>query len=173
MSSRTTSGANTGADASASLPSPTVLTSWPPSSSSTVVASAASWLSSTTRMRQPARGVGPGFRCSDGAASSPTSLRHGSATRNSEPRPDPALVAVDRALVQADQAMHERQADAEAALAAVERALALLEQLEDVGQQLRLDADAVVAHADHGLALAQRQRQLDRRRPRRCTWRRC
>ena len=50
-------------------------------------------------------------------------------------------------MMQLDQAVHERQPDTEAALAAIERALALLEDLEDVGQQLGVDADAVVANA--------------------------
>ena len=137
MSSRTTSGANTGADASASLPSPTALTSWPASSSSTAVASAASWLSSTTRMRQPGRGRRPGRVAP--TAPDRRRPRPGRAARpgTREPCPDPALVASTVPVVQLDQALHERQADAEAALAAVERALALLEQLEDVAAAAR------------------------------------
>ena len=67
---------------------------------------------------------------------------------------DPELRALARARrcvastvprVQFDEAPHQRQADAEPALAAIERPLALLEQLEDVRQQLGVDADAVVA----------------------------
>jgi hypothetical protein len=51
-------------------------------------------------------------------------------------------------LMQIDQALDHRQADAQPSLAAVERALALGEELEHMRQQRFVDADAVVAHGD-------------------------
>ena len=54
--------------------------------------------------------------------------------------------------MQRHQAFHQRQADAQAALRAVRRALGLREQVEDIGQHLRLDALPVVAYRDHGFA---------------------
>src|SRR5256885_10510853 len=55
-------------------------------------------------------------------------------------------------ILQLDQALHQREADAEAALRAVEAALALHEELEDLGQELGLDAGAVVLDGDGGVA---------------------
>src|SRR5687767_8295102 len=53
--------------------------------------------------------------------------------------------------MQLDEATHDGEPDTEPALAAVETAVALREHLENVRQELRLDTDAVVAHA-HGHA---------------------
>jgi hypothetical protein len=45
--------------------------------------------------------------------------------------------------------LHQRQPDSEPALRALERAVGLREKLEDRGQDLGRDADAVVGDADH------------------------
>ena len=71
----------------------------------------------------------------------------GRLTTNSAPRPTPALYALDRPAVHLDQPARQRQADAEPALRLV-GTLDLAEHLEEVGQRLRRDADAVVADAD-------------------------
>ena len=101
--------------------------------------SAASRLSSTTSTRRP---VGTAATAAGGGGALLAGrLRHCADARQrhaeQRPLPMPSLCASTRALVQLDQALHQRQADAQAALAAVERALALHEQLEDVRQQLR------------------------------------
>jgi hypothetical protein len=48
------------------------------------------------------------------------------------------------AVVQLDQALRDRETEAEAAFGALQRLLALHEALEHARQQLRLDADAFV-----------------------------
>ena len=50
--------------------------------------------------------------------------------------------------MQLHQALHQRQADAQATFAAVQTALALGERVEHARQQLGRDADAVVLDAD-------------------------
>ena len=75
-----------------------------------------------------------------------TALMHGSVTVKRRAPARAVARHLHRALVQLDQALHQREADAQAALAAVERAVALHEEVEHLGQQLRLDAGAVVAH---------------------------
>ena len=152
MSSRTTCGANTGADASASWPSATALTSWPASSSSTAIACAASLVVvdhedaacelrggrlRSRRGRRTLRDFGeawqrhPELRSAAGAGA-----RH-----------------LDLAVVHLDQAANERQADAQAALAAVERALALREQLEDIAAAARASMPMPLSrHRDLGFA---------------------
>ena len=53
-----------------------------------------------------------------------------------------------------DQAPHEGQSDSQSSLGPVERAIDLCEHLEDPGQHVRRDADAVVAHPhDHRVSL--------------------
>ena len=64
-------------------------------------------------------------------------------------------------LVQLDQALHQREADAETALRAVEAALALHEELEDARQELGLDAAAVVLDGNRRQALARGRGQAD------------
>jgi hypothetical protein len=56
---------------------------------------------------------------------------------------DALALAPDRPAVQDDDALGEREADAEPALGAVERALALGEEVEDALEELRRDAQAV------------------------------
>ena len=46
--------------------------------------------------------------------------------------------------------MHQAQADTQAALRAVQRAVSLREQIENVRQQFRRNADAAVTHPQHG-----------------------
>ncbi len=74
---------------------------------------------------------------------------------------DTGTVRLDMAVVQLDQALHQRQADAEAALVAIERAFALLEQVEHTRQQIGLDAHPVVAHGEHRRALLDRDRDVN------------
>jgi hypothetical protein len=50
--------------------------------------------------------------------------------------------------VQFDQSLRDGQADAEPALRAIERLIALHEEVEDVRQDLRVDAGAFVTDAD-------------------------
>ena len=52
-------------------------------------------------------------------------------------------------------------------------AVALREHVEDVGQHLRRDADAGVLHRDDAWAALARGGDRDPPRPRACTWRRC
>src|SRR3954451_679886 len=58
------------------------------------------------------------------------------------------------AAVQLHQTAHQGKADTEARSRAVERLLALSEEVEDARQQIRPNADAFVADADHRLAEA-------------------
>src|SRR3954469_22080412 len=62
--------------------------------------------------------------------------------------------SLDAPLMQLDQALYQREPQAEAALAAIERALSLHEKIEHPRQQLRVDALAIVLHLDHRLAFA-------------------
>ena len=63
--------------------------------------------------------------------------------------PGPGALRLDRAAVQLDQALHQREPEPEPALRAVERLARLEEQIEHVRQQLRRDADAVVRDLEH------------------------
>ena len=74
---------------------------------------------------------------------------------------DAVALHLDAALVQLDEALDHGEPDAEAALAAIKGALALGEELEHMRQQLRVDADAVVAYGDHGLAAVGGGAELD------------
>ena len=57
--------------------------------------------------------------------------------------------------MQLDQLLHQRQADAQARAAGARLVVALHEEIEHRIELARLDADAVIAHAQHGvLALA-------------------
>ena len=85
----------------------------------------------------------------------------------------PFAAGLDGAAVHLDQAADQRQADAQAALRAGDRAVGLGEQVEDPRQQVRFDADAVVANAQHRL-LGLRAGPSPRYGPAcRCTWRHC
>ena len=57
------------------------------------------------------------------------------------------------AAVHLDDLPHQREPDAEPAVGAVEGAVDLGEEVEDVAQHLRRNADPVVAHRDHRLVL--------------------
>ena len=130
-------------------------------------------MSSTTRMRRaaPWRRLRACGRRGAGCARRSRQLRRQTHV-NSVPCPRPSLCASTRAAVQLDQVLDQRQADAQAALRAVERLVGLREQVEDVRQQRRRDADAVVLHRDHDLAFARRALS-QMRPPGRCIWRRC
>ena len=60
-------------------------------------------------------------------------------------------VRLDAAAVQLHQPVDEGEADAEPAVRAIQRAGGLHEKIEDARQQFRVDAHAVVAHADDDL----------------------
>ena len=75
--------------------------------------------------------------------------------------------------MQLHEAPNHREADAQPALAAIEPAVALREHLEDVRQELRLDADSVVAHANADAAAVDGDVRARCCRRRTCTWRRC
>ena len=66
--------------------------------------------------------------------------------------PAPGRFGRDPAAVQLDQALHQRQADAQAALVAGGRRIRLAEQLEHVRQERRRDAAAGVADLEQRLA---------------------
>ena len=70
--------------------------------------------------------------------------------------PDP-----DGAAVQLDEALHDRQPEAEAAVLARRRRVALPEPLEQVRNELRLDADAGVGHADLDVGVHALEQDLD------------
>ena len=55
------------------------------------------------------------------------------------------------AAVHFGQPLHQREADAQAAARAVDGVVRLHEQIEDLRQHLRRDADALVDHAHHGI----------------------
>ena len=85
----------------------------------------------------------------------------GRRTMNSLPWPGPSLWTLTAAAVQLDELTHQRQTNAQAALRAVQRAAHLREQVENAAQHVRLDADAVVAHAQHRLVSLAARRQAD------------
>lgn len=62
-------------------------------------------------------------------------------------------VDVHAAAVQFDQVVHDREAQTQTAVDAGERRVALAEAIEDMGQELRADALAGVAHRDVGAGL--------------------
>ena len=66
-------------------------------------------------------------------------------------------VRLDRAAVQPDQPLGQRQPDAQPAGAPVEGAIGLREEVEDPGQQLGVDAGAVVANPDEGVRASVRR----------------
>ena len=71
-------------------------------------------------------------------------------------------VGLDRAAMQLDEVMGDRQTDAEAAVFARELGVGLAEHLEDVAQEGFRDARAVVADGDLGGRLVAAQADLDR-----------
>ena len=77
------------------------------------------------------------------------------------PEPWPLADHVDLPLMQLHEAPNDGEPDAQPALAAIEPAVTLREHLEDVRQELRLDADSVVAHANADAAAVGRDVQLD------------
>ena len=66
--------------------------------------------------------------------------------------PGPLASRFDAAAVHADEALHQRQSDAESALRSPRRAIDLHEHVEDLRERVRRNADAVVLHADDRLA---------------------
>ena len=79
-----------------------------------------------------------------------------------EGRPLPLAVALRsyRAAVQLDQVAHDREPQAEAAMAA-RRVVGLAETLEDMRQEIRADAQAVIADPDLCVAAGALQADLD------------
>src|SRR6185369_17560175 len=75
--------------------------------------------------------------------------------------PRPLATNRDASAMQLDEPLRDREPDAEAALRAIERLIALHEQIEDVRQDLRIDADALIAHANLHDALDPRQTDLN------------
>ena len=76
-------------------------------------------------------------------------------------RPEPVALGLDRAAVQLDQRLRQREADAEAVARAFERSVRLREHLEQARKLIGDDPDSVVAHADHGLIAVTIDRELD------------
>ena len=114
--------------------------------------SAASTLSSTTRMRRRADRRG---RCRRPPPLAPVVMLvavaagRAAGRRTRCPCPGPSLWAVDAPAVHLHQALDQAQADAQPALGAVEAPLGLHEQVEDVRQLLGGDADARVPDPEH------------------------
>ena len=135
MSSRITSGRNAAAASTPSRPSWAVRTSWPISWSIIARLSAASTLSSTTRMR---------WRAAAGACGSAPSGCSG-VRRPDDRQADDELAALavalavglDAAAVHLDQPLDDGQADAQAALRLLQRPVHLREQVEHSGQHVR------------------------------------
>ena len=80
---------------------------------------------------------------------------------NSLPRPEPVALGLDRAAVQLDQRLHQRETDAEAVARALERSVACANISNRRGKLIGGDPDAVVAHADHRLIALALDRQAD------------
>ena len=158
-SSMTTSGLSACTDCRAAGPSKATRTLCPCRRSSLARLSAASTLSSTTRTAPTAGNAGC-VRTTRPALAAATAT--GRRTVNSLPRPGPVAGGLDRAAVHLDQPLHQRQPDAQAALRAVERAIDLREEVEHLGQHLRGNADAGVAHAEHRLLPFPRRGNPDR-----------
>ena len=85
--------------------------------------------------------------------------RRGSRTRTSSRGPCPRSSTRHRAAVQLDDLPDEREAETEAAVAAARRGVGLAEAIEDVGQEIALDALAGVARRS-----ARRRRSVSRTR---------
>ena len=103
--------------------------------------SAASRLSSTTRMRRRGNCFGRRRRLLAHAL-----VDDGKLDDELAALPEPVAPRLDTAAVHGDQAPHEGQADAQAALGAAARPIDLREHVEDGGQLVGGDTDAVVAH---------------------------
>ena len=118
---------------------------------------AAPTLSSTTRIRRAwlARFEG------STASASRTACRIGKRTTNRLPCPGPSLCAVIEPSCISTSRCTRRQADPQSALGPVERTGRLREQLKDVRQKLRFDADARILHADDRLPVLTADRQFD------------
>ena len=115
--------------------------------------SAASTLSSTTRMRRGRRAAGAACRLSSPLRRRNCACRSGSRTTNSLPRPQPVAVGLDRAAVHLDEVLHQRQADAQPALRPCGRRGPPGRTARRLrGSMSRGDADARVPDPEHRLA---------------------
>ena len=138
------------------MPSLAIFTSKPSISSSVISVSAEAARSSTTRMRAGALAAAAvGAR---GAPARGSALAAGATLRRQvhhdlRAPPHPFAVGRDPAAVQFHQVLDQRQADAQAALRAVQRLVGLREQVEDVRQESRVDARALVLDRDLHLAV--------------------
>src|SRR5207245_8916819 len=85
-----------------------------------------------------------------------------------ERRPLPIALALDldRAAVQLDQVVDDREPETQATMRSRAPSVGLLEGLEDVRQELRLDPLALVADGDEGLAVGAPEPQEDAAAPR-------
>ena len=113
--------------------------------------------SSTSRMRS-LRSLSATWRHTGRTASSRQRAAGTSGSRRTERRPLSLARAagLDGAAVHLHQAFADGQAQAQAAELAGDVRAALLKGVEDVGQQLRLDAFAAVVDLDDDLAVARR-----------------
>ena len=136
-------------------------TSWPCSVSGMRMLSAASGLSSTTSTRR-------GWLC--GAASARFYARRRGLRLQRQTEGEATAAARSRALgthvaaVQFDQALDQRQTDAQAAAATVQALVRLTERLEDARQHLSIQADPGVADGEDGHRSVGCLGQLDRDR---------
>ena len=114
--------------------------------------SAASTLSSTTRMRRAGTGVrlrrrrGAAVRCD-------ASDQKGQAHDELAARSQPVALRRDGAAVHLDQALDQVQADSQPALRSFERAIDLGKHVEDVREAIGGNADAGVSHAHDGIVV--------------------
>ena len=133
--------------------------------------SAESLLSSTTRMRHPLRrfAAAPSLL----GVSSGGRITSGRRTTNSLPLIGAIAASLNAAVVHIDQPPHQRQANAESALRLLQRPINLREHIEDAGQHVAGNADAVVSHADDGITPFPFGGEPDVTARALCTWRRC
>ena len=133
---------------------------------------AASALSSTTRIRARAAGLAAP---NAGPASRPPArkARDGRQPHGELAAPArPVAGGLDRAAVQLDQPLDQRQADPQAALGAGQRAVALREQVEDLRQRLGRDARRRCRGPGRRPRRRPARPPAGSGRPARCTWRR-
>ena len=168
MSRIATSGLRRLAASTADGPSCATCVSWPSRVSSSASVSAASTLSSTTRIRR-----GGGGTRSEACVARRSGGVLGRA-RDAE-REDAALAfALARggqaAAVQLGEALGEREADPEPSVDRLVRPVPLPEHREDVREVHRRDADAGIHDRDDDVSAVARRPRDGSARPARCTW---
>ena len=124
--------------------------------------SATSELSSTTSTRRPTVDfLRPTVGNPAGSAGFSGPDRLGRRTVNSAALPEPLALRRDLAAMQLRQLLGQGQPYPQAALGTVEPALALPEEIEDMGEQIRGNADAVVTNTDDGPVVFGLRLELD------------